>query len=41
MTVAGPDEAVPAYEKAITEVRLRYTPDTALDLAPVTAHGAL
>jgi carbonic anhydrase len=41
MTVSGPDEAVPAYDKAIAEVRLRYTPDTALDVAPVTAHGAL
>jgi carbonic anhydrase len=41
MTVSSAEEAVPAYEKAITEVRLRYTPDTAPDLAPVTAHGAL
>ncbi len=41
MTVSSADEAVPAYEKAITQVRLRYTPDTASDLAPVTAHGAL
>lgn len=40
MTVSGPDEVVPAYEKAIAEVRLRYTPGTALDLAPATANGA-
>jgi carbonic anhydrase len=39
MTVSSPDEAVPAYEKAITEVRMRYTPDSSL--APITAHGAL